>query len=65
MKTAITWAYTTSRDNIKERNEKREWRKSFDPNYVSRRSMFSQRFSVISRRESKGRMLSMFGRPVG
>jgi hypothetical protein len=61
MKTAITFLYQTSRDQVKERQEKREWRKTFDPNYAPRRSVLMQKYR--SRRESMGRVMSIFGRP--
>lgn len=65
MKTAITYLYKSSREEIHEVREKREYRKTLmlDPNYTPRRSVLMQKYR--SRRESMGRALSIFGRPAG
>jgi hypothetical protein len=38
MMIAARYVYNASKDNIKEAEQKRQWRKTFDPNYASRRS---------------------------
>jgi len=53
------FVYRASRDNIKEREEKRQWRKTFDPNYKSRRSTLAA-IPRRLKRESVGRVMSMF-----
>jgi hypothetical protein len=59
MKTAVTYLYRSSRDNVKEMEQKRQWRKTYDPTYQSRRSRLSM-FPAKLKRESMGRVLSMF-----
>jgi hypothetical protein len=44
MKTAVTWVYKSSRDTIKEKQEHREWRRTYDPTFVSRKSMLAQKY---------------------
>jgi hypothetical protein len=44
MKTAVTWVYKSSRDTIKEKQEHREWRRTYDPTFVSRKSVLAQKY---------------------
>ena len=59
MKSAVIYLYRTSRENVKEMEQKRQWRKTYDPNYESRRSRLSM-FPAKLKRESMGRVSSMF-----
>lgn len=58
MKTAVSYLYKASKENIKEREEKKEWRKTYDPSYMPRRSMLAQKFE-----NRKSRVMRMFGKP--
>lgn len=58
MKSAVTYLYKTSKEAVKERDERKEWRKTYDPDYLPRRSMLANKFE-----NRKSRVMSMFGRP--
>ena len=60
MMIAARYVYNASRDNIKEAEQKRQWRKTFDPNYVSRRSTLVG-MPKKWKRQSFGRLSMMLG----
>jgi hypothetical protein len=60
MMIAARYVYNASKDNIKEAEQKRQWRKTFDPNYVSRRSTLAEIPRKL-KRESIGRLSMMLG----
>ena len=60
MYTAVTYIYRSSRASLKEREEKRQWRRTYDPTYTSRRSTLAE-MPRRWKRESMGRVMSMFG----
>lgn len=59
MKSAVTYLYHSGRENIKEMEKKRQWRKTYDPSNESRRSRLLV-FPAKLKRESVGRVLSVF-----
>jgi len=60
MMIAARYVYNASRNNIKEAEEKRQWRKTFDPTYVSRRSTLAE-MPKKWKRQSFGRLSMMLG----
>ncbi|KAF4633759.1 hypothetical protein G7Y89_g4359 [Cudoniella acicularis] len=58
MKSAVAYLYKSSKKNLGEREEKKQWRKTYDPNYQPQRSIFASKA-----KDRRSRIMSMFGRP--
>lgn len=50
MITLIRYSYSSGKEAVKEREAKREWRRTMDPDYISRRSSLMQKLDL--RRQS-------------
>ena len=58
MKSAVTYLYRRGRENVKEMEQKRQWRKTYDPTYESRGSHLSMLPAKLTR-QKMGRVMSI------